>query len=72
MAAPTAKPVPKVAAAGIAGIATTILIAVANQFGLELPQEVAAGLVAVVIFVVGYFKKDKTAEKPKLQSDVMA
>ena len=52
-----AKPVPKVAAAGSGGAAAAILIAVARQFGIELPPDVAAGLVAVVAFAAGYLKR---------------
>lgn len=54
---PAAKPVPKVAAAGSGGAAATVLIAIAAQFGVDLPPEVAAGIVAVVAFAAGYLKR---------------
>lgn len=66
---PAGKPVPKVAAAGGGGLAATVLIAIAKQAGLELPEEVAAGIVAIVAFGAGYLKKDKGPAKPKLFTD---
>jgi type III secretion system FlhB-like substrate exporter len=52
-----AKPVPKVAAAGSGGVAATVLITIAAQFGIDLPPEVAAGIVALVAFAAGYLKR---------------
>ena len=69
MPAPTAAPLPKVPAAGGDGLIATVLIAVAKQLGLDLPEEVAAGIVAVVAFAAGYLKKDKAQPKPKLFAD---
>lgn len=54
---PATKPVPKVAAAGSGGAAATVLIAVAAQLGIDLPPEVAAGVVAIVAFAAGYLKR---------------
>jgi hypothetical protein len=51
------KPVPKVAAAGSGGVAATLLITLAQALGVELPPEVAAGIVAVVAFAAGYLKR---------------
>lgn len=61
------KPVPKVAAVGIAGTITALLVLVAGMFGITLPDSLAdnitqlvAGVVAlttVVNFLAGYFKK---------------
>jgi hypothetical protein len=53
------KPVPKVAATGIAGAAASILVVVANALGVDMPPEVAASVVAVVMFAAGYLKRDK-------------
>jgi hypothetical protein len=54
-------PVPKVQAVGAGGAFATVLVVVANAVGLDLPPEVAAGLVAVATFAFGYFKRDKKA-----------
>jgi hypothetical protein len=55
------KPVPKVAATGISGIAAGIVVFIAKQLGLDVPLEVATSFVAVVMFAGGYLKKDKKA-----------
>lgn len=47
---------PKVAAAGVAGFVTTILVFVAAQLGLEIPGEVAAALTGLLAFAAGYLK----------------
>lgn len=57
-------PEPKVAAAGAGGAFATVLVVIANALGLDLPPEVASGLVAIVAFVSGYFKRNKP--KPKV------
>jgi hypothetical protein len=52
----SAAPRPKVAAAGIAGAATTLLIWILNSFlGVEVSPEVAAALATILAFVAGYF-----------------
>jgi putative flippase GtrA len=52
----SAAPRPKVAAAGIAGAATTILIWILNSLlGVEVPPEVAAALATILAFLAGYF-----------------
>jgi hypothetical protein len=53
---PTRKPVPKVAAAGTTGAATTALVAIAQALGVDLPPEAAAGLVALAAFAAGYLR----------------
>lgn len=37
----------------------TVLVVVANALGLDLPPEVAASVIAVVMFAAGYLKKDR-------------
>lgn len=59
VSAPTKAPVPKVAAAGGAGIAGTLLVFIAQRAGVDLPPEVAAAIITVVAFVAGYITKDK-------------
>jgi putative flippase GtrA len=51
-------PRPKVAAAGIAGALTVIVLYVAGQFGLDMPQEVAAAIATIAAFAAGYFKRE--------------
>jgi hypothetical protein len=51
-------PQPKVAAAGVAGALTTVLVFVVGQFGLELPAEVAAAVTALISFAAGYLRLD--------------
>lgn len=53
------KPVVKVQAAGAGGAFATVLVVIANAAGLDLPPEVASGLVAGFAFVAGYLKRDK-------------
>ena len=50
------KPQPKVAAAGIGGSVSVIVIWAAGQFGLEVPAEVGAAFAALVSFAAGYLK----------------
>ena len=49
MAAPTTKVPNKPAAAGVASPALIVLIWVAGQFGLDVPPEVAAAFVALLV-----------------------
>lgn len=51
---PSAKPVPKVAAAGTSGAAATVLVWIADAVGLDLPPAVAAALVTLAAFAAGY------------------
>lgn len=48
---------PKVGAAGTSGAAVTLLVGLAHAFGIELPAEVAAGLVALGAFAAGWLKR---------------
>ncbi len=63
---PTASPTPKVASAVIAGAVLTVLIGLANAFGIMIPTEVTgaaltviAGLTTIVTFLAAYLKRDK-------------
>lgn len=50
-------PVPKVAAAGVAGSATTVLVFIIEQFGVDVPAIVAAAITSLFAFAAGYIKK---------------
>jgi hypothetical protein len=65
-------PVPKVQAAGAGGAIATVLVIVANAVGLDLPPEVASGLVAVAAFAAGYLKRDKVTTLEHLQPGEIA
>ncbi len=56
-AASAARPVAKVAASGQAGALALVLVYVAGLLGLELPVEVAASLVGLIMFAAGYLKR---------------
>lgn len=58
---PTAVPTSKVAAVGIAGTLTTILVFILGYFNVVVPPEVVAALVTLVTFAAGYLKKSDTA-----------
>lgn len=47
-------PTPKVAAAGIAGSVTILVVYVAGLFGLDVPPEVASAFTAILSFAAGY------------------
>lgn len=53
------KPVAKVAAAGIAGAITVLVVFAVNLIwpDVEIPNEVAAAFTAIVAFAAGYIKK---------------
>jgi hypothetical protein len=53
------KPVPKVQAAGISGVLTTVLVIVANAVGLDLPPEAASAIVLLGTLAGGWLKRDK-------------
>jgi hypothetical protein len=54
----TNAPVPKVAAAGLGGAVTFLVVIIAKQVGADwINEEVAAAAVAVVAFLAGYFKR---------------
>lgn len=48
------KPIPKVAAGGAAGVATTSLIILAGALGLDLSPEVAGAIVTLASFAAAY------------------
>jgi hypothetical protein len=50
------KPQPKVAAAGIAGSVTLILVWAAGLAGIDVPPEVASAVTALLAFAAGYLK----------------
>jgi hypothetical protein len=47
---------PKVAAAGLAGAAATVLIWIGELAGVEVTPEVAAAITTIVAFAAGYLK----------------
>jgi hypothetical protein len=47
---------PKVAAAGIAGAVTTIVVTAATLLGFDMSPEVAAALATIIAFGAGYIK----------------
>lgn len=55
---PTATPTNKVAAAGIAGAVTTILLFIASSLGWDVPAEVGAAIATVISFLAGYLTKE--------------
>lgn len=52
-------PVPKVAAAGIAGAVTVLLVFVVQAIwpNFDIPSEVSAALTAIIAFAAGYMKR---------------
>ncbi len=50
-------PVAKVAASGQAGALALVLVYACGLLGLELPAEVAASLVGLIMFAAGYLKR---------------
>lgn len=56
---PSVLPTRKVAAVGLAGSASAVLIWGAAQFGLEIPTEVATGIVVLMSAAAGYFVRDR-------------
>lgn len=57
---PSSAPTPKVAAAGIGGALSVILIYLVRVLlNTELPAEVAASVATVLAFGAGYLKKDE-------------
>jgi hypothetical protein len=51
------KPIPKVVAAGAAGALTVVLVWVVGMFGLEVPEEVAAAVTALLATGAAYLKR---------------
>jgi hypothetical protein len=56
---PSLVPVPKVAAAGIAGVVSIVVVFIAAQLDLEVPPEVASAFTTLAAFVAGYFQPSK-------------
>lgn len=54
----TTSPRPKVAAAGIAGAVTIVLVALAEASGINVEPEVASSLTTVIAFLAGYLKRE--------------
>lgn len=50
-------PTQKVAAAGVAGSVTVIVVWIAGLLGLDVPPEVASAFTTVVAFGAGYIRK---------------
>lgn len=47
---------PKVAASGIAGALTVVLVYVLSLVGVDVPTEVAAAVTVIIAFVAGYLR----------------
>lgn len=52
----TLTPVGKVAAAGTAGAVTVLLVWIVGLLGLDVPEEVAAAVTAILATAAGYLK----------------
>lgn len=52
-------PTNKVAAAGIGGSLTIVVVYVLGLMGVELPAEVASALTALISFAAGYLVREK-------------
>lgn len=55
---PSAVPTEKVAAAGIAGAITVILVWIAGEAGVVVPPEVASAFTTLVAFAAAYMKRN--------------
>jgi len=53
------RPDRKVAAAGVAGAATVLIVFILGQFGVEIPESVGAAITALLAFLAGYFKREE-------------
>jgi hypothetical protein len=53
---PSRTPVPKVAASGVAGAVTVVLVWALGAAGLDMPVEVAQALTVILSFGAGYLK----------------
>lgn len=56
---PTPAPTAKVAAGGVAGAATLLIVFIAGQFGLDVPPEAASALTVLIGVAAAYIKKEK-------------
>jgi hypothetical protein len=60
---PTLKPVPKVAAVGVGGVAATLIVVMAKRLlKIDVPPDVATGIVAIALFGFGFATKDRKAK----------
>lgn len=74
---PTAAPVPKIQAVGMAGAVVTLILLLGTLFGIQFqPDQVnqavvgISALVSIITFLAGYYKKDvKPAEAVKIIQD---
>jgi putative flippase GtrA len=59
--APSAAPVPKVAAAGVAGAIVLVVVFFVQTFvpGFEIPEAVASAVTIIVAFAAGYIKRPR-------------
>ena len=51
-----ATPTPKVAAAGVAGAFTVLVVYIVGLAGLDVPAEVASAFTTLIAFAAGYIK----------------
>jgi hypothetical protein len=59
------KPTPKVATAGVSGLASGLLVFIVKTvFKVEMPEEVAIAAVGVGTRLGGYLKRDKSSPTP--------
>lgn len=56
---PTLEPTQKVAAAGIGGSLSIVLVYVIGLLGLELPPEVSSAATALISFGAGYLVRER-------------
>jgi len=52
------KPTPKMAATGLAFGPAIVLVWFAGQLGIDMPAEVAAGIVGGIMWLAGYLKSE--------------
>lgn len=66
---PTSAPTPKMAAVGISGAITVVLVYLVEALlDIEMPAEVASALTIIVGFVAGYMTKD---QKPPVAAQII-
>ena len=51
-------PKPKVAASGIAGALTIVIVWAAGMAGVDVPPEVASAFTVIISFAAGWLKSD--------------
>lgn len=56
---PTASPTTKVTAAGVGGALSIVLVWIAGEFGISMPEEVASAFTTIIAFLSGYFVRDR-------------